>query len=165
MDPHPVSSFHICKLSKGLIIYDLKMILLIVLWQEEYRRSITQDICDSGKRWEINKEKNETYTLELLWVLSLKEKGKLSLIICKRKELKETRSLAQKPLSPLSTGSIRSHDNPCVEKIMSLSRKDQQWADFSHMLQTPVTRQWLSRLCRRKIGKSRKQRLISSFIA
>lgn len=39
------------------------------------------------------------YILEVLWVLSLKEKENLSLIICERKELKETRPLNQSLLS------------------------------------------------------------------
>lgn len=97
--------------------------------------------------------------------VSEREKKNLSLINCERKELKRN-----KVFDPIfsylhhSQGSIRTCDSPWVEKIVSLPTEDQQWADFPRVPQIPVTRQWLSRLCRRKIGKWSKQRLIFFFI-
>lgn len=55
------------------------------------------------------KKKCRMYILEILWILSVKGKGNLSLIVCKRKELKETRFLV--PIASYlhhPQGSIRS---------------------------------------------------------
>lgn len=41
------------------------------------------------------RKKMSLYILEVLWILSVKEKGDLSFTICKRKELKGTRFLVQ----------------------------------------------------------------------
>lgn len=99
--------------------------------------------------------KYSMYILEVLCVLSLKEKRKLIFSHLWKKRIKRNKALEPKSaISGIHRALLEACDSPCIEKIMSLPRKDQEWADFSYMLQIPVTIQWPSRLCRRKIGQS-----------
>ena len=149
---------------KGLVIHDLKIILLIVLLEEEYKKSIAKMLRIQEKDGKT-RGKCSMYILEVLCILSLKEKRKLIFSHLWKKRIKRNKAFEPKSaISGIHRALLEACDSPWVEKIMSLSRKDQQWADFSPMLQTPVTRQWPSRLCRRKIGQSQNTDWFSSLL-
>lgn len=77
-----------------MVIHDPKIILLIVFLEEEYKKSIAQDVKDSGERWENKGEVFNVHIRSSMGSVSQRQKKKknnLSLIICRRKELKETR--------------------------------------------------------------------------